>query len=212
MRVILRDVYVAYSGGKKPAIKGVSLALERGIYLVAGPNGAGKTTLLETILGLLRPYSGEAVLLGAITRTREVIRARRRCSYVPQDFMRPPTEAFTGMDVVKFGLVFRPDGLERVMALAEALEALDLLPKPLGKLSGGQQQKIMIIRALARDPEVLLLDEPFASLDERAREGLCRLLDACRNRLVVVVSHDGSCGDIADGIIKMRDGEIVDLR
>lgn len=211
MRVVLKGVSVAYGGDRKPAIRGVDLALEQGIYVVTGPNGSGKTTLLETMVGLLKPYKGEAFLLGASTKRRDVLRARRRCAYVPQDFMRPPSEAHTGLDVVKFGLIFKPDGLQKAMWLAEELDSVELLSRPFGKLSGGQQQKIMIIRALSRDPEVVLLDEPFASLDERTRKKLCEILEGFRDRLIVIVSHDGAFNGKADGIIRMEDGRIVDL-
>jgi len=160
MRVRLKSVYVAYSGSRKPTIRDVTLNLDSGINVVTGPNGSGKTTLLETIIGLLKPYRGEAYLLGVNTKSRKVFTVRKRCSYVPQDFMKPPTEAYTGMDVIRLGLVFNRDGLKDVAELAEILKARDLLKMPFEKLSGGQQQKIMIIRALARNPEVILLDEP----------------------------------------------------
>ncbi len=212
MRVRLKNVYVAYSGSRKPTIKDVSLSLNSGIYVITGPNGAGKTTLLETMIGLLKPYRGEVYLLGVNTKSRNVFRVRRRCSYVPQDFMKPPTEAYTGIDVIKLGLVFNRNGLNDVMKLAKKLNALDLLEKPFGKLSGGQQQKIMIIRALARDPEVLLLDEPFSSLDAKTREGLCEILEDYRDRLVVIVCHDTTMTEkIADGVIRMEEGRIVDI-
>ncbi|MDI3501959.1 MAG: zinc/manganese transport system ATP-binding protein [Archaeoglobi archaeon] len=212
MRVKLRDVYVAYSGSRKPAISEVNLSIQSGIYLITGPNGAGKTTLLETILGLLKPFRGEARLLGVSTGSRKIFRVRRKCSYVPQDFMKPPAEAYTGLDVIKFGLIFNQDGTESAVKLARELEAVDLLEKPFGKLSGGQQQKIMMIRALARDPEVFLLDEPFSSLDRRSREKLCEILESYRERLILVVSHETSeIERIADGIIRMEAGKIVDI-
>jgi len=212
MRVSLKNVYVAYSGSRKPTIKDITLNLDSGIYIVTGPNGAGKTTLLETIIGLLKPYRGKAYLLGVNTKSRNIFRVRRRCSYIPQDFMKPPTEAYTGMDVIKLGLVFNRNGLSNVTELAKKLNALDLLEKPFGKLSGGQQQKIMIIRALARDPEVLLLDEPFSSLDTESKDALCEILEGYRDRLVVVVSHNtSSIREIADGVIRMEEGRIVDI-
>ncbi len=212
MRVRLKNVYVAYSGSRKPTIRDVTLSLDSGIYVITGPNGAGKTTLLETIIGLLKPYRGEAYLLGVNTRSRSIFRVRRRCSYVPQDFMKPPSEAYTGLDVIKLGLVFNRNGLNDVVDLAKKLNALDLLEKPFGKLSGGQQQKIMIIRALARNPEVLLLDEPFSSLDAESRRRLLKILEGYEDKLVIVVSHDTSLAEkIANGVIRMEEGRIVDI-
>ena len=212
MRVELKNVYVAYSGSRKPTIKDISLSLDSGVYVITGPNGAGKTTLLETIIGLLKPYRGEAYLLGVNTKSRKIFEVRRMCSYVPQDFMKPPTEAYTGMDVIKLGLVFNRNGLKNVTELARKLNALNLLEKPFGKLSGGQQQKIMIIRALARNPKVLLLDEPFSSLDAETKENLCEILEDYSDRSVIIVCHDTSIVKrLANGIIRMAEGRIVDI-
>ncbi|RLI86147.1 MAG: metal ABC transporter ATP-binding protein [Archaeoglobales archaeon] len=212
MRVKLRNVYVAYSGSRKPTIKDITLTLDRGVYVITGPNGAGKTTLLETIIGLLKPYRGEAYLLGVNTKSRRIFRARRKCSYVPQDFMKPPTEAYTGMDVIRLGLVFNRGSLNDAIELAKRLNALDLLEKPFGKLSGGQQQKIMILRALARNPEILLLDEPFSSLDAETKENLCEILKEYSDRLVVIVCHDTSIVKrSADHIVRMEEGRVVDI-
>ncbi len=211
MRVRLENVHVAYSGSRKPAIRNVTLRFDRGIYAIVGPNGAGKTTLLETILGLLKPLEGEAYLLGVNTKSRRIFEVRRRCSYVPQDFMKPPTESLTAMDVIKLGLIFKEEGFERAMELAKELRARDLLEKPFGKLSGGQQQKIIIIRALARNLEVLLMDEPFSSLDAESKRTLCDILGDFRDKLVIVVSHDEAVEEVADGVVRMEGGEIVDI-
>jgi len=118
MRVELRNVYVAYSGSRKPTIKNISLSFDSGIYVITGPNGAEKTTLLETIIGLLKPYKGEAYLLSVNTKSRKIFKVRRKCSYVPQDFMKPPTEAYTGLDVIKLGLIFNQNGLKDVIEFA----------------------------------------------------------------------------------------------
>jgi ABC-type Mn2+/Zn2+ transport system ATPase subunit len=211
MKVKLKNVYVAYSGSRKPAIRGINLALDKGIHVITGPNGAGKTTLLETILGLLKPYKGEAYLFGVNTKSRDIFKVRRMCSYVPQDFMKPPTEAYTGLDVVKLGLVFNQTH-DSILELAEKLDALDLLDKPFGKLSGGQQQKIIILRALARNPELLLLDEPFSSLDGKTKIKLCDILKDFEDKLVLIVCHDTSIvKEISNSIIKMEEGKIVDI-
>jgi len=211
MKVRLEDVYVAYSGSKRPAIRGVSLRLNEGIHVITGPNGAGKTTLLETILGLLRPYKGQAYLFGVNTKSRDIFKVRKKCSYVPQDFMKPPTEAHTSLDVIKLGLIFNQTH-DNIFELAKELNALDLLDKPFGKLSGGQQQKIIILRALARNPELLLLDEPFSSLDNYSKKKLCEILENFRRKLVIIVCHDVSIvRDISSSIIRMEEGKIVDI-
>ncbi|RLI02186.1 hypothetical protein DRO30_03020 [Candidatus Bathyarchaeota archaeon] len=211
MKVNLENVYVAYSGSKKPAIRGVSLSLDKGIHVITGPNGAGKTTLLETVIGLLKPYKGNAYLFGVNTKSRKIFKIRRKCSYVPQDFMKPPSEAYTGLDVIKLGLVFNQE-YNSITKLAEELDAVELLEKPFGKLSGGQQQKIMILRALARNPELLLMDEPFSSLDRKTKRRLYNIIKKFNNKLVIVVCHEYSVMEkISDSIITMEEGKIIDI-
>jgi len=212
MRVRLKRICVAYSGSRKPAISDITLSLHRGIHIIRGPNGAGKTTLLEAILGLLKPLRGEAQLLGVSTKSRRIFEVRRRCSYVPQDFMKPPSEAHTARDVIQLGLLFHSDGMEEALRFARELNAVDLLDKPFGKLSGGQQQKIMIIRALARNPEVILLDEPFSSIDEEGKRTLCEILKSYSDRLILIVAHETKMLEkIAESFIVMEAGRIVDI-
>ncbi|OYT25781.1 MAG: hypothetical protein B6U95_08605 [Thermofilum sp. ex4484_82] len=171
--VELRDVATAYAGEKKPAIKNITLSIKKGEYvLITGPNGAGKTTLLETILGILKPCRGIVKVLG-FDMSRKPYRARVFCSYVPQDFIKPPEEPFKVREVVAMGIASnKPLGKlsEKDWSFVDnALEMFgisDLKDRPIGRLSGGQQQKVFLARALCRKPEILLLDEPFSSLDD----------------------------------------------
>lgn len=220
--VELKGVTVAYSGADRPSIKDVDLELRLGlVVLVTGPNGAGKTTLLETCLGLLKPIKGRVRLLGADTRSREVLRARRMCSYVPQDFIKPPYESYTVEQVISLGLApyYGPfkaasrGAKARVEAVAKELELTDLLKRPIGALSGGQQQRVMLARALVREPLILLLDEPFSCLDEGWREGVSALIrDYVKSKgaLALVVSHDYRpvLGHI-DTLVRMEEGRVV---
>lgn len=217
----LSSVWVAYSGSGRPAIKDVSLTVGMGKFvLLTGPNGAGKTTLVETCLGILKPLKGVAELLGVNTKSIRIVEARRLCSYVPQDFMRPPYEFYTAGHVIKLGLApLRPplpyvDNLnDRVEEVANLLGIRDLLDKPIGALSGGQQQKVFIARALVRKPKLIFLDEPFASLDRGSRELVARIVrDYVKreNATALVVSHDTSTvSNLSDAIVEMNGGRIL---
>ncbi len=220
--VVTSNVWVSYSGADKPALRGVTVSLGLGkLVLVTGPNGAGKTTLLETFLGLLRPFYGEARLFGIDTRSRRILRARRLCSYVPQDFMRPPYDSYTVRQVVAMGLASHKTVLEpltgeeeaRITSVAEALGIEKLMDKPVGHLSSGQQQRVFIARALVRKPRALFLDEPFSSLDQDSRRLVADLLreyvDETR-ALAVVVSHDFTyIHGLADKVLVVEDGRIT---
>ena len=221
--ISLNGVDVAYSGSDRPAIQDINLDIpSRKLVLITGPNGAGKTTLVETCLGLLKPLKGEAYLFGVNTKSRRIRDARRRCSYVPQDFMKPPFEAYTVKRVIQLGLapfksVFEsPSSHEDklIEEVARLLEIEDLLDKPIGALSGGQQQRVVIARAIARKPRVLFLDEPFSSLDKEGRELISRVAEEYVEReggTVIMVSHDiNPIIGYADVVVKMDDGRIVD--
>ena len=217
-------VWVSYSGSDRPAIRDVTLEVREGeLVLITGPNGAGKTTLLETSLGLLKPFIGEVRLLGVKTSSRKVVAARKYCSYVPQDFIKPPFEAYTAMHVILLGFApyksafegINGQDIERVERIAELLDIESLLDKPIGILSGGQQQRVMIARALARKPKLALFDEPFSSLDRESRMIVSTSLRRYvveENATVIVVSHDVSpIIDMADAAVKMKDGRIEEV-
>ena len=222
--VRVEDVWVAYSGSDRPAIAGVSLSIPVGVVvLVTGPNGAGKTTLVDTCLGLLKPLRGRAFLFGIDTRSRRIHEARKLCSYVPQNFMRPPYESYTARRVVELGFApskapFEPlseSEEERVEEVAELLGIEDLLDRPMGTLSGGQQQKVLIARALAREPRALFLDEPFSSLDRESRKLVAEVVEEYAREekaMAVIVSHDvNPVIGVADAIVRMEEGRVVEV-
>lgn len=219
------NVYVAYSGSGRPALRDVSISigLDR-LILVTGPNGAGKTTFLETCLGLLKPVKGCVRLMGVDTRSRSIIRVRRMCSYLPQDFMRPPYESYTAKRVIAMGLAsmkgcFEPltrSENDYILEIARMLGIVDLLNKPIGKLSGGQQQRVFIARALVRRPLIALLDEPFSSIDKESRKSIAEILRRYVDRfnsLVVIVSHDvNPVENYANGVLEFKDGILINVR
>ena len=179
----------------KPVLKNVNITIPAGDFVcVVGPNGSGKTTLLKIALGLLKPSAGSIEIFG-----NSPDRARGRIGYVPQHPRLDPLFPVSVIDVVLMGRLGRSrpfgswGGDDRRQAL-EALGEVGLVDRAghhFASLSGGQKQRTLIARALAGDPDLLLLDEPTAGLDAHIEEGFYRLLDKLNKRLtIVLVSHD----------------------
>ncbi len=161
---------------------------------IVGPNGSGKSTLLKLILGLLTPQQGTIEVFGS-----SPVEARLKIGYVPQfatfdrnfpiNVLNTVLQGRLGKTRTLFGYR-RQDREAARQALAE-VEILDLEQRPLTALSGGQLQRVLIARALACNPEVLILDEPTAHIDPKVEEGVFELLKRLNERLtVIVVSHD----------------------
>ena len=190
----LREVSVFY--GSRPALDSVSLAIPHGAQVaVVGPNGAGKSTLFKAMVGLAPLRGGEMLIHG-----RPPAEYRDPVAYVPQreevDWRFPVTV----LDVVVMGRYGRKRWLRRLSsadhaAVSSSLERLgiaDLAQRPIGELSGGQQQRVFLARALAQEPHVLLLDEPFTGVDIATREATLELLAGLREQgvTVLVSTHD----------------------
>lgn len=181
------------------ALEDVTLRVTPGEFLaLIGPNGSGKTTLIKTILGLVRPIAGTVRLFG---RPPQQLNGEwKRVGYVPQIAQidhRFPIRVF---DVVlmgrygRVGLIHRPGQSDRE-AVWRALARVglsELAQRPIGRLSGGQRQRALVARALANEPELLLLDEPTTGVDVGTTEGLFDLLETLHHQgmTILVVSHD----------------------
>lgn len=192
---------VWFGYGHQVVLEDVSLTLERGDFLgLIGPNGSGKTTLLKIILGLLRPQRGTVRWFGGELRRPADLAGR--VAYVPQLVHAfPPGFPASVAEVVATGRtagrgLLRPLGREDWRAVHAALHAVGmagLRDRRVAELSGGQQQRVFIARALAAEPEVLLLDEPTAGVDVEAQERFYALLGrlhAEAGLTLVLVSHD----------------------
>ncbi|MDM7993498.1 MAG: metal ABC transporter ATP-binding protein [Candidatus Fermentibacter sp.] len=187
--VRLRGVTFGYGPGR-PALDGVDFEVSAGDYVaVIGPNGGGKTTLLKVILGLRTPWSGTVEVFGGPPAA-----ARGRIGYVPQWSGASLDFPATALDVVMMGLPPKTGGrAARAVALDRMADMgiAGLAGIHAGSLSGGQRQKVYVARALAGDPELLLLDEPAASVDPAGQGGLYDLLARLNEKVtIVLVTHD----------------------
>ena len=189
-----RDLTFAYAD--TPVLDGVTFSIDEGNFLaVIGPNGGGKTTLLKLILGLHRPSSGTLRVFGD-----DPSQARRRIGYVPQHVQINLDFPITVEEVILTGyrgktplLPFRSDEERRCAkeALAQVGLSDDLLKRRIGDLSGGQRQRVMIARALCSKPQMIVLDEPTASIDATGQKAIYDLLKKLNASMtVIVVSHD----------------------
>jgi zinc transport system ATP-binding protein len=179
----------------------VSLTVQKGEFTaVIGPNGAGKTTLLKVILGLIRPDSGTVSVFGACPQ--ELGADRAKMGYVPQimaiDLNFPITVFETALMGAygRVGVGRRPKAKDRESAFAalEKVGIVDLKDRPIARLSGGQRQRTFIARALAGEPELLLLDEPTTGVDVETTGSLFDLLKTLKGDgvTIMMVSHDVS--------------------
>jgi zinc transport system ATP-binding protein len=199
MTPLLEVDRVSYRYGDTLVLDGVSLTVSQGEFLgIIGPNGSGKTTLLRVMLGLLRPTGGEVKLFGQSVAS---FRGWGRVGYMPQRTAFDGALPVTAAEAVATGLIpllgFRrrigPDEHRRVTESLALVGMEKQATVRLGALSTGQQQRVLIARALVSDPELLLLDEPTASIDVEAQSSFYTLLRSFnreRGVTLVIVSHD----------------------
>jgi len=192
--VQISDLFFYYNG--QVVLRDVNLTVQRGDFVsIIGPNGGGKTTLVKLILGLLQPASGKVRIEGQPPGENGTA-----IGYVPQYLNHNLNFPASAMDVVLMGkydpsrrMLFRRNKKDR----SEALEALgklgmaDYAKRKISDLSGGQRQRVLIARALVTSPELLVLDEPTASLDSKGQTDFFSLLKELNRELtILVVSHD----------------------
>ncbi len=217
----LHAVDTIYEGEKIPSLKNINLHVNKGEFIaIIGPNGAGKTTLLETINGLLESKRGKVIVLGK-ELNGDGCSIRKLVGYVPQDYSIDELTPFLVSDVVlmgrfgKIGLLkpITKNDKEIAKNMIDYLGISDLSHRPIGKLSGGQAQKVMIARALAKEPEILLMDEPFSNLDFEARKDVSEKLShfhKSKQMTFVIVIHDiASIPKVCNRIIVMDAGKII---
>jgi putative ABC transport system ATP-binding protein len=206
---------------KTIAVKDVSFEAYMGEMLyIVGPSGSGKTTLLSMISGILRPNAGEVLLEGkniwAMTNDEIAEFRLNRIGFVFQDYHLFPR--LTTVENVAIPLILKKQNWDKSLEIAlHYLEIVGLKERahlqPV-KLSGGEQQRVAIARAIASSPDILIFDEPTASLDgdtgrkivEFAKENILN-----ENRCIIIVTHDSRIYEYADRILKMEDGMITSV-
>ncbi len=191
--VTLDDIWVQNNG--VPVLKGVTMEIEQNDFLgIIGPNGGGKTTLLKVILGLINPSRGKVRVLGVSPE-----KSRNKIGYVPQYNVFDREFPINVWEVVMMGRngkigLFKKYGSvdrERARGALQTVGMLDHKERQIGKLSGGEQQRVFIARALVAEPEILLLDEPTASVDSAMQTEFYEMLEELKQRMaIVLVSHD----------------------
>ncbi len=196
------------------AVDGISFALERGTCTaLLGGNGAGKTTTISTIMGLVEPTSGQVTVLGAVMPRQRHLALHRMNFESP--YVNMPMRLTVRQNLNVFGMLYGcADVAGRIRALAEELELSDFLDRPTGKLSSGQKTRVALAKSLINQPEILLLDEPTASLDPDTADWVRGRLEHYRKErgaTVLLASHNmGEVERLCDRVIMMKTGRIVD--
>ena len=216
--VELKDVYKRYQMGEVTitASDGVSFEINQGEFaVVVGSSGAGKTTVLNILGGMDSCDEGTILVDGkniAKYNTRQLTEYRRfDIGFVFQFYNLVPN--LTAKENVELATQISRDSMDPVKVLTEVGlgDRLDNFP---AQLSGGEQQRVSIARALAKRPKLLLCDEPTGALDYNTGKTILKLLqDTCRNNnmTVVVITHNQAITPMADRVIRMKNGKVVDM-
>jgi zinc transport system ATP-binding protein len=193
--ISIRHLWASYDN--EPVLEDVNLSVKELDFIgLVGPNGGGKTTLLKVLLGLLTPTRGQVRVMG-----KPIKEGRRHIGYVPQSAQFDRDFPIRVWDVARMGRLGRRRLLQRYTdeddeRVAEALgsvDMLDLRDRPIGTLSGGQRQRVYIARALAAEPQILLLDEPMASVDPQVSVSIYDVLSHLNEQVtILMISHDVS--------------------
>jgi ABC-2 type transport system ATP-binding protein len=196
------------------AVAGISFALKRGsTTALLGGNGAGKTTTIAMLMGLVIPTSGSVRVLG-VDMARHRHRVLHRMNF-ESPYVEMPMRLTVRQNLTVFGRLYGVEALEpRVVDLAAQLDLADLLDRPTGKLSAGQKTRVSLAKALLNRPEVLLLDEPTASLDPDTADWVRGRLEAYRRErgaTLLIASHNmNEVERLCERVIIMKRGRIED--
>ena len=195
MSAVIKFDHVSYGYTRARVLEDIDLVInEAEFFGIIGPNAAGKSTLLKLMLGLLEPDEGKITVLGKSPKE-----ARTGIGYVPQHPSFPRNFPISVLDVVLLGRLGTGNSLggfgkrDREIALdaLRVVEIAELASEPIRILSGGQLQRMLIARALASEPSILVLDEPTANIDVQAEENIFALLKKYNEHMtIIVVSHD----------------------
>jgi len=209
--ISLQNVWVRYN--ESVILEDISLSVREGeILSIVGPNGSGKSTLLRTIMGFKEPYRGTVTVMGKAPRKAP----RGSIGYLPQKSAVDYTMPVSAFDVVAMaryagkGVFERlnDEDRARIEEVLKLVEMADKMDRHFGSLSEGQKQRVLIARALAVGPKILLLDEPSTGLDALAQDNFYQMLLSLRTSLnlaIVMVSHDiGAVSSIVDRLACLK--------
>lgn len=213
--IVLKDIVREYKSGQISvrAADGISFALDKGKFnVIVGPSGAGKTTVLNILGGMDTATSGEAIV-----DSRDITRLSKRevCTYRRNDVgfvfqFYNLISNLTALENVELGLQIRKNALDPRTILDEAGLSHRLNNFP-AQLSGGEQQRVAIARALAKNPKLLLCDEPTGALDYQTGKSILQLLyDTCKDKgvTVIIITHNMAITPMADRIVKIKSGKV----
>ncbi|MFQ3620978.1 MAG: metal ABC transporter ATP-binding protein [Spirochaetales bacterium] len=183
---------VSFSYGSLSVLENVHFHIHRGEFIaLVGPNGSGKSTLLKLLLGLEKPVEGTVQVLG---KAPELV--RERIGYIPQHSDPDRDFPITVREVVRMGRLrgfhrFLPEDAEAVKRALAQVEVGDLANRPFYALSGGQRRRVLVARALAAEPEILVMDEPTTNMDVESEARLFKTLGQLKgNTTILIVTHD----------------------
>ncbi|MEI6043705.1 MAG: ABC transporter ATP-binding protein [Chloroflexota bacterium] len=216
--IVFDTISKEFAGTNRAAVRNVSLeVLEGHLVVLLGPSGCGKTTLLKMVNRLYEPTSGRILIDGVEVHTLKLTELRRRIGYVIQQ-----VGLFPHMRIEKnIGVVPKMLGWEKRRISQRTDELLELVGLPPaefrrrypGQLSGGQQQRVGLARALAANPSIMLMDEPFAAIDNitrtRLQDELLRVQQTVRKTILFVTHDVEEAIKLADEIVIMQEGEVV---
>ncbi|QPZ42539.1 choline ABC transporter ATP-binding protein OpuBA [Bacillus sp. FSL K6-1012] len=214
----LKNVSKTYKGGKK-AVNSVNLEIEKGEFICfIGPSGCGKTTTMKMINRLIEPSAGQIFIDGENMMEQDPVELRRKIGYVIQQIGLFPHMTIQQNISLVPKLLKWPEQQRKERA-RELLKLVDMGPEYLDRypheLSGGQQQRIGVLRALAAEPPLILMDEPFGALDPITRDSLqeeFKKLQKTLHKTIVFVTHDmDEAIKLADRIVILKGGEIVQI-
>ncbi|WP_051179157.1 ABC transporter ATP-binding protein [Thermodesulfovibrio thiophilus] len=211
----IKELFSGY--GDIDVLKGLNIEFTKGIvYAVLGPNGSGKSTLLKTIDGIIKPKKGTICINGEYIKKHSAKEIAKKVAYLPQRSNSVPYS--TVFDTILLGrkphISFEPTkrDLELIEKIIHDLGLSKFAFRKINELSGGEAQKVLIARALAQQPEVLLLDEPVNHLDPKNQIEILNILQRVTKSLnlaTIIVLHDLNLGiQFADYFVFMKNGEI----
>lgn len=192
MQPIIKVANLSYYYDSFPSLDHISFAVDKGDFLgIIGPNGAGKTTLFQCMLGLMNDFSGEINLFGYDIRQNK--KMLQRIGYVPQKKSVEQAFPATVSEIVSLGIIGKKINRESIDSAIDFVELGAYRNKRIGELSEGQQQRVIIAKALVKQPDLLILDEPTTGIDSAAQErfyDLLTKLNKDKGITIVWSSHD----------------------